>query len=79
MRSVEAGAAIARMPASKYLTPPDGALLPGAFAVVADACCCGGAIVSAMAGGGATLTAQLRVEFIRPLGFSIGTQIRTAP
>ena len=66
MRSVAAGAAVARMPVSPYLTAPDGALLPGAFAVVADACC-GGAIVSAMAGGGATLTAQLRVEFIRPL------------
>jgi uncharacterized protein (TIGR00369 family) len=66
MRSVEAGAAVARVPASPYLTGPDGGLLPGAFAVLADACC-GAAIVSAMAGGGATLTAQLRVEFIRPL------------
>lgn len=30
MPSVEAGAAVARMPASPYLTAPDGALLPGA-------------------------------------------------
>jgi uncharacterized protein (TIGR00369 family) len=66
MRSVEAGTAVVRVPASTYLTAPDGGLLPGTFAVLADACC-GAAIVSAMAGGGATLTAQLRVEFIRPL------------
>jgi len=66
MRSVEAGTAVVRVPASPYLTAPDGGLLPGTFAVLADACC-GAAIVSAMAGGGATLTAQLRVEFIRPL------------
>ena len=66
VRSVEAGAAVVRVPVSPYLTAPDGGLLPGTFAVLADACC-GAAIVSAMAGGGATLTAQLRVEFIRPL------------
>ena len=66
MRSVEAGTAVVRVSASPYLTAPDGGLLPGTFAVLADACC-GAAIVSAMAGGGATLTAQLRVEFIRPL------------
>jgi uncharacterized protein (TIGR00369 family) len=66
MRTVEAGTAVVRVPASPYLTAPDGGLLPGTFAVLADACC-GAAIVSAMAGGGATLTAQLRVEFIRPL------------
>jgi uncharacterized protein (TIGR00369 family) len=66
MRSVQAGTAVVRVPASPYLTGPDGGLLPGAFAVLADACC-GAAIVSAIAGGGATLTAQLRVEFIRPL------------
>jgi uncharacterized protein (TIGR00369 family) len=66
MRSVEAGTAVVRVTASPYLTAPDGSLLPGTFAVLADACC-GAAIVSAMAGGGATLTAQLRVEFIRPL------------
>jgi len=66
MRSVEAGTAVVRVPASPYLTALDGGLLPGTFAVLADACC-GAAIVSAMAGGGATLTAQLRVEFIRPL------------
>jgi uncharacterized protein (TIGR00369 family) len=66
IRSVEAGAAVARVPASPYLTAPDGGLLPGTFAVLADACC-GAAIASAMAPGGATLTTQLRVEFIRPL------------
>jgi acyl-coenzyme A thioesterase PaaI-like protein len=58
MRSVEAGGAVVRVPVSPYLTAPDGGLLPGTFAVLADACC-GAAIVSAMAGGGATLTAQL--------------------
>ena len=66
MRSVEAGTAVVRVAPSPYLTAADGGLLPGTFAVLADACC-GAAIVSAMAGGGATLTAQLRVEFIRPL------------
>lgn len=66
MRSVEAGTAVVRVPASPCLTAPDGGLLPGTFAVLADACC-GAAIVSSVTGGGATLTAQLRVEFIRPL------------
>ena len=50
MRGVDAGAAVVRVPASPYLTAPDGGLLPGTFAVLADACC-GAAIVSAMAGG----------------------------
>ena len=66
MRTVDAGTAVARVPTSPYLTGQDGGLLPGTFAVLADACC-GAAIASAMAEGGATLTAQLRVEFIRPL------------
>jgi uncharacterized protein (TIGR00369 family) len=65
VRAVASGAAVVRMPASPYVTAPDGGPLPGTFAVVADACC-GAAIVSAMAGGAATLSAQLRVEFIRP-------------
>jgi uncharacterized protein (TIGR00369 family) len=57
---------VVRVPASPHLTAPDGALLPGAFAVLADACC-GCAIAAALPAGGAALTAQLRVEFIRPL------------
>jgi uncharacterized protein (TIGR00369 family) len=66
VRSAKIGAAVVRVPVSPYLTGPDGDLLPGAFAVLADACC-GCAIAAAMPGGGAALTAQLRVEFIRPL------------
>jgi uncharacterized protein (TIGR00369 family) len=66
VRSVKVGSAAVRVPVSPYLTAPDGGLLPGAFAVLADACC-GCAVVSAMPATGATLTAQLRVEFIRPL------------
>ncbi len=66
VRSAKFGAAVVRLPASPYLTGPDGGLLPGAFAVLADACC-GCAVATAMPAGGAALTAQLRVEFIRPL------------
>jgi uncharacterized protein (TIGR00369 family) len=65
-RTAAAGAAVVRMPMSPHLTPPGGGLLPGAFAVVADACC-GSAVATALSAGGAALTAQLRVEFIRPV------------
>ena len=54
-----------RLPQSPHLAGPDGGLLPGAFAVLADACC-GCAVATALPAGGAALTAQLRVEFIRP-------------
>ena len=64
-RAAAAGAAAVRLPLSPYLTSPAGGLLPGAFAVVADACC-GSAVATALPAGGAALTAQLRVEFIRP-------------
>jgi len=66
VRSATAGSAVVRVPLSPHLVAPDGALLPGAFAVLADACC-GCAIAAALPAGGAALTAQLRVEFIRPL------------
>ena len=66
VREVTAGSAVVRVPQSPHLTVPDGALLPGAFAVLADVCC-GCAIAAALPAGGAALTAQLRVEFIRPL------------
>ena len=66
VREVTAGSAVVRVPRSPHLTVPDGALLPGAFAVLADVCC-GCAIAAALPAGGAALTAQLRVEFIRPL------------
>ena len=66
VREVTAGSAVVRVPRSPHLTLPDGALLPGAFAVLADVCC-GCAIAAALPAGGAALTAQLRVEFIRPL------------
>jgi len=65
-RSATAGAAVFRLPVSGQLAAPDGGLLPGALAVVADACC-GSAVASAMPAGAAPLTAQLRVEFLRPV------------
>jgi uncharacterized protein (TIGR00369 family) len=66
VRSAAAGSAVVRVPASPHLAAPGGGLVPGAFAVVADACC-GCAIAAALPAGGAALSAQLRVEFIRPL------------
>jgi len=66
VREATAGSAVVRVPRSPHLVAPDGGLLPGAFAVLADACC-GYAIAAALPAGGAALTAQLRVEFIRPL------------
>jgi uncharacterized protein (TIGR00369 family) len=66
VRRAAAGSAVVRVPVTPHLAASGGALLPGAFAVLADACC-GCAIVSALPPGGAALTAQLRVEFIRPL------------
>jgi uncharacterized protein (TIGR00369 family) len=66
VRQAASGSALVRMPVSPHLAAPGGGLLPGAFAVLADACC-GRAVASALPAGGAALTAQLRVEFIRPL------------
>jgi uncharacterized protein (TIGR00369 family) len=66
LRSAATGAAVARLPVSQHVASPAGDLLPGAFAVLADACC-GCAVATALQAGGATVTAQLRVEFIRPL------------
>ena len=62
-RQAAAGAAVVRLPVSPHLASPSGGLLPGAFAIAADACC-GSAVVTALPAGGAALTAQLRVEFI---------------
>ncbi len=61
VRSAVAGVGVVRLPAGPYLASADGALLPGALAVVADACC-GSAVASALPPGGAALTSQLRVE-----------------
>lgn len=66
VREATAGSAVVRLPRSPHLVAPDGGLLPGAFAILADACC-GCAVAAALPAGGAALTAQLRVEFIRPL------------
>ncbi len=66
VREATAGSAVVRLPRSPHLVAPDGSLLPGAFAILADACC-GCAVAAALPAGGAALTAQLRVEFIRPL------------
>jgi uncharacterized protein (TIGR00369 family) len=66
VREATAGSAVVRLPRSPHLAAPHSGLLPGAFAVLADVCC-GCAIAAALPAGGAALTAQLRVEFIRPL------------
>ncbi len=66
VRRAAAGSAVVRMPVSPHLAAPGGGLLPGALAVLADACC-GCAVATALPAGGAALTAQLRVEFTRPL------------
>jgi uncharacterized protein (TIGR00369 family) len=66
VRRALGGSAVVRVPVSPHLTASGGGLLPGAFAVLADACC-GCAVATALPAGGAALTAQLRVEFIRPL------------
>ena len=65
-RNAAAGVAVVRLPVSPHLAAPSGGLLPGAFAIAADACC-GSAVVTALPAGGAALTAQLRVEFVRPV------------
>jgi uncharacterized protein (TIGR00369 family) len=66
VRRAAGGSAVVRVPVSPHLTASGGGLLPGAFAVLADACC-GCAVATALPAGGAALTAQLRVEFIRAL------------
>jgi uncharacterized protein (TIGR00369 family) len=66
VRRAAGGSAVVWVPVSPHLTASGGGLLPGAFAVLADACC-GCAVATALPSGGAALTAQLRVEFIRPL------------
>ncbi|MGD0242509.1 MAG: PaaI family thioesterase [Streptosporangiaceae bacterium] len=66
VRRAVGGSAVVRMPVSSHLAASAGGLLPGAFAVLADACC-GCAVATVLPAGGAALTAQLRVEFIRPL------------
>jgi uncharacterized protein (TIGR00369 family) len=66
VRRAVGGSAVVRVPVSPHLTASGGGLLPGTFAVLADACC-GCAVATALPAGGAALTAQLRVEFIRPL------------
>ena len=66
VRRAAGGSAVVRVPVSPHLTASGGGLLPGAFAVLADACC-GCAVATGLPAGGAALTAQLRVEFIRPL------------
>jgi uncharacterized protein (TIGR00369 family) len=66
MRDASPGSAVARLPVSDQLTAPSGALLPGAFAILADVCC-GLAAFTAMPSDSAVVTAQLRVEFVCPL------------
>jgi uncharacterized protein (TIGR00369 family) len=66
VRDVSPGSSVARIASRAALLDGSGAILPGALAVIAD-CCCGNAVAGAMTGSGATLTAQMRVEFVRPV------------
>jgi uncharacterized protein (TIGR00369 family) len=68
---VAPGSSTARLASGPALLDGFGAMVPGALAVVAD-CCCGGAVASALTGPGSTLTAQMRVEFVRPI--PVGTR-----
>jgi uncharacterized protein (TIGR00369 family) len=71
VRDVVSGSSTVRLPNNPVLLDGSGAVLPGALAVLAD-CCCGGAVASALTGPGTTLTAQMRVEFVRPI--PVGTR-----
>jgi uncharacterized protein (TIGR00369 family) len=63
---LDVGSVTTRLPSSPHLRDRAGALVPGSLGILADTCC-GAAIASALSSGGASLTAQLRVEFVRPL------------
>lgn len=66
MHDVSVGAAVARLANGPHVVDASGTMLPGALAVLADTCC-GTAVASALSGGAATVTAQMRVEFVRPV------------
>jgi uncharacterized protein (TIGR00369 family) len=57
---------LVRLPVTRALLGQDGRLLPGALAIVADVAC-GWAAHAAQQHAGFASTAQLRLEFVRPL------------
>jgi uncharacterized protein (TIGR00369 family) len=57
---------LVRLPVARALLGSDGRLLPGALAIVADVAC-GWAAHAAQQHAGFASTAQLRLEFVRPL------------
>src|SRR6476659_3386813 len=57
---------LVRLPVTQALLGLDGRLLPGALAIVADVAC-GWAAHAAQQHAGFASTAQLRLEFVRPL------------
>lgn len=71
MLDVGVGSAIVRMASGPLVADASGAMLPGALAVIADTCC-GSAVAAALPGGALTVTAQMRVEFVRPV--PVGTR-----
>ena len=75
MLDIGVGLASVRMAATPLVADSSGAMLPGALAVIADTCC-GSAVASALAGEWSTVTAQMRVEFVRPV--PVGTRWVTA-
>ncbi|OHV32261.1 MULTISPECIES: PaaI family thioesterase [Pseudofrankia] len=65
VREAEAGHCVTRMPASSAVLGPDRRILAGALGIVADACC-GSAAATGLPATSAVLSAQLRLEFVRP-------------
>jgi uncharacterized protein (TIGR00369 family) len=55
-----------KLPASPQLRDGAGLLLPGSLAILADVCC-GALIATGLPPGRFAMTAQLRVEFVRPI------------
>jgi uncharacterized protein (TIGR00369 family) len=66
MQDVSVGSAVARLANGPLVADGSGTMLPGALAVLADTCC-GTAVASALSGDGGSVTAQMRVEFVRPV------------
>jgi uncharacterized protein (TIGR00369 family) len=66
MQDVGVGTAVSRLTNGPLLTDESGAMLPGALGIIADTCC-GSAVASALSGDGTNVTAQMRVEFVRPV------------
>ena len=66
MMDVGVGTASVRMASGPLVADASGTMLPGALSVIADTCC-GSAIAGALSGEGTTVTAQMRLEFVRPV------------